>query len=65
MKNPKVTVHVDTRDKGIEGVKVARASIQGVVREAAKGSAEWDQLKAIFLKKTPGKSPSLAMMTCA
>lgn len=57
IRDPKVTVHVDTRDKGIERFRVARASIRGVAREVPKDSAEWNQLKGSFLKKNPFEEP--------
>lgn len=59
-RNPHVTVHVDTRDKGIEGFRVARASIRGRAREVPRGSEEWERLKAIFLAKNPFEEPFFA-----
>jgi general stress protein 26 len=56
-RNSKVTVHVDTRDKGLEGFQVGRASIRGVAREVPKDSKEWDELKALFLRKNPFEEP--------
>ncbi|MGH7932870.1 MAG: pyridoxamine 5'-phosphate oxidase family protein [Candidatus Binataceae bacterium] len=58
LERPRVTVMVDTRDVGeVSTFKVTRASIQGVAREVPRGSAEWDQLKAAFLKKNPFEEP--------
>lgn len=55
---PNATVLVDTRDVGkIPTFEVARASIQGVARDVARNSAEFDSLKAIFLKKNPFEAP--------
>lgn len=62
-KNPKVTVHVDTRDKGIAGFQVVRASIRGLAREVPKDSDEWNQLKSKFLKKNPFEEPFFARDT--
>jgi nitroimidazol reductase NimA-like FMN-containing flavoprotein (pyridoxamine 5'-phosphate oxidase superfamily) len=62
-RNPRVTVHVDTRDKGIEGFRVARASIRGVAHEVPRQSEEWERLKAIFLAKNPFEEPFFAMPT--
>jgi general stress protein 26 len=54
LKRPQVTLHVDTRDTGdVKTFQVIRASLQGLAHEVAKGSAEWDELKEIFLKKNP------------
>ncbi len=61
--NPRVTVHVDTRDRGIEGFRVARASIRGLAREIPRGSEEWDRFKAIFLAKNPFEEPFFALPT--
>ncbi|HXZ88152.1 MAG TPA: pyridoxamine 5'-phosphate oxidase family protein [Candidatus Binataceae bacterium] len=58
MKRPSATVLVDTRDVGkIPTFEVARASIQGVARDVARDSAEFENLKAIFLKKNPFEAP--------
>jgi general stress protein 26 len=52
LKRPQVTMHVDTRDTGeVRTFQITRASIQGIAQEVAKGSAEWEALKATFLKK--------------
>ena len=57
MKRPQVTVLVDTRDMGRrpETFQVARISMQGVASEVAPGNAEWERLKAVFLKKNPSR----------
>lgn len=57
-KRPQVTVLVDTRDTGdVHTLQVIRASIQGLAREVAKNSAEWQELQGIFLKKNPFEEP--------
>lgn len=58
LKRPNVTVMVDTRDQGkVETFDITRGSVQGVATEVAHESAEWDSLKAIFLKKNPFEAP--------
>lgn len=58
LKRPQVTLHVDTRDTGeVRTFQIIRAAIQGLARQVPKGSAEWDELKAIFLKKNPFEEP--------
>jgi len=58
LRRPQVTLHVDTRDTGdVRSFQVIRASIQGVAQEVAKGSAQWETLKAMFLKKNPFEEP--------
>ncbi|HEV8716908.1 MAG TPA: pyridoxamine 5'-phosphate oxidase family protein [Candidatus Binatia bacterium] len=55
---PQVTVHVDTRDTGdVKTFQVIRASLQGLAREVQKESAEWQELKEIFLNKNPFEAP--------
>jgi hypothetical protein len=55
---PNVTVMVDTRDQAkVETFEITRASIQGVAGEVARGSAEWEKLKAVFLEKNPFEAP--------
>ena len=57
-KRPQVTVHVDTRDTGdVKTFQVIRASLQGLAREVQKDSAEWNELKEIFLNKNPFEAP--------
>jgi Pyridoxamine 5'-phosphate oxidase len=57
-KHPEATVLVDTRDIGkVETFDIARAWIQGLASEVAKGGPEWDRLKGIFLKKNPFEEP--------
>ena len=57
-KRPNATVLVDTRDVGkIPTFEVARASIQGVARDVPRDSAEFESLKAVFLKKNPFEAP--------
>mgnify|MGYP000293353203 CR=1 FL=1 len=63
LKNPHVTVLVDTREKGLEGFRVARASIRGVAREVPRGSEEWEQFKDLFLAKNPFEAPFFALPT--
>ncbi len=58
LQRPNVTVMVDTRDQGkLETFEITRASIQGVAGEVARGSAEWEKLKAVFLQKNPFEAP--------
>lgn len=58
LRRPQVTLHVDTRDTGdVRSFQVIRASIQGVAQEVAKGGAQWETLKATFLKKNPFEEP--------
>lgn len=58
MKRPEATVLVDNRDKGqVSSFEIVRAWMQGVANEVARGSAEWESLKAIFLKKNPFEEP--------
>jgi pyridoxamine 5'-phosphate oxidase-like protein len=58
LKRPHTTVLVDTRDVGkIATFDVARVSIQGTAREVKRESAEFETLKAIFLKKNPFEAP--------
>lgn len=57
LKRPKVTVIVDTRDRGdISKFQIDRSVVQGIASEVPKG-AEWDALKEIFLKKNPFEAP--------
>ena len=61
-KHPEATVLVDNRDVGkVETFDIARAWIQGLASEVAKGAPEWDRLKAIFLKKNPFEEPFFKM----
>jgi general stress protein 26 len=58
LKRPKVTVMVDTRDVGkADTFQIARVSIQGSASEVPVGSADWERLKTIFLKKNPFEAP--------
>lgn len=58
VKRPSATVVVDSRDVGkVATFEVARASIQGVARDVPRDSAEFESLKAIFLKKNPFEAP--------
>jgi general stress protein 26 len=58
IRNPNVTVLVDSRDVGnVATFQVARVSIQGVAQEIARDGSEWEPLKAIFLKKNPFEAP--------
>lgn len=57
-KRPHVTVLVDTRDVGdVPTFQVARASVQGLASEVSRDGAEWESLKALFLKKNPFEAP--------
>lgn len=58
MKHPEATVLVDNRDVGkVPTFEITRAWIQGVASEVQRGGAEWDSLKALFLKKNPFEEP--------
>ena len=58
IRNPNVTVLVDTRDVGnVATFQVARVSIQGIAQEISIDGPEWEPLKAIFLKKNPFEAP--------
>jgi hypothetical protein len=58
LKSPEVTVSVDNRDVGkVPSFEITRAWIQGVASDVARAGAEWDALKAIFLKKNPFEEP--------
>ncbi len=58
LKNPHVTAYVDARAKGkVETFEISRALIQGVASEVPRDSAEWERLKAMFLKKCPFEAP--------
>lgn len=57
-KHPKVTVMVDTRDVGnVATFQIARASVQGEAVEVARDTADWEAMKAAFLKKNPFEAP--------
>ncbi|HJU29325.1 MAG TPA: pyridoxamine 5'-phosphate oxidase family protein [Candidatus Binataceae bacterium] len=61
LKDPHVTVVVDTRDSGnVPTFEVARASIQGVAAEVQRGEPQSEAFKAIFLKKNPFEEPFFA-----
>src|SRR5258708_39193675 len=58
IERPNVTVMIDTRDQAkVETFEITRASVQGVAGEVARGSAEWEKLKAVFLEKNPFEAP--------
>jgi len=58
IRNPNVTVLVDTRDVGnVATFQVARVSIQGIAQEIPSDGPEWAPLKGIFLKKNPFEAP--------
>lgn len=58
LKRSEVTVLVDNRDVGkVPTFEITRAWMQGVASDVARGSAEWESLKAIFLKKNPFEEP--------
>ena len=57
-KRPRVTVLIDTRDVGqLATFEIERASVQGEAVEAPRETAEWEKLKALFLKKNPFEAP--------
>jgi nitroimidazol reductase NimA-like FMN-containing flavoprotein (pyridoxamine 5'-phosphate oxidase superfamily) len=58
LKNPHVTAVIDNRDTGdITKLDIIRATIQGTAREVQRDSAEWNELKDVFLKKNPFEEP--------
>jgi general stress protein 26 len=58
LKHPRVTLYLDAREKGkVETFEISRVLIQGIATEIARDSAEWEPLKAIFLKKSPFEAP--------
>ena len=62
LKHPRATVLVDTRDTGkVETFDITRALIQGIAHEVPRDSAEWESLKAVFLKKNPFEAPFFGM----
>ena len=57
-KHPRATVMVDTRDVGnVPTFDIARASVQGEAVEVPRDTAEWESMKAAFLKKNPFEAP--------
>ncbi len=61
MRNPKVSVLIDSRDTGdVSKFLVDRALVQGAASEIARG-AEWDAMKAIFIAKNPFEAPFFGM----
>ncbi len=58
LKRPQVTVAIDNRDTAnVSTLQVTRATIQGLAKEVARDSAEWNELKDNFLKKNPFEEP--------
>jgi hypothetical protein len=58
LKHPEATVAVDNRDVGkVPSFEIARVWVQGLAGDVARGTAEWESLKAIFLKKNPFEEP--------
>ena len=58
LKRPNATVLIDMRDTGdIDTFRVTRAVVQSLAREVKRDSAEWNSLKASFLKKNPFEAP--------
>lgn len=58
LKHPEATVMVDNRDVGkVPTFEIVRAWMQGIASDVARGSAEGESLKAIFLKKNPFEEP--------
>ena len=56
--HPNVTVFLDAREKGkVETFEISRVLIQGIALEVPRDGAEWDQMKDIFLKKSPFEAP--------
>jgi hypothetical protein len=58
IKHPKATVLIDARDVGqLATFEIERASVQGEAVEVPRETAEWEKLKAMFLKKNPFEAP--------
>ena len=58
LKHPETTVAVDNRDVGnVPSFEIVRAWVQGLASDVARGSAEWESFKAVFLKKNPFEEP--------
>jgi general stress protein 26 len=58
LKHPHVTLYLDAREKGkVETFEISRVLIQGIASEIARDGADWEPLKAIFLKKSPFEAP--------
>jgi hypothetical protein len=58
LKHPFVSAYLDAREKGkVETFEITRVLIQGVATEVPRDSAEWERLKAVFLKKSPFEAP--------
>ncbi len=58
LKHSAATVLVDNRDVGkVPTFEIARVWMQGTASDVARGSSEWESLKAIFLKKNPFEEP--------
>ena len=58
LKHPEATVLADNRDVGkVPSFEIVRAWMQGIASEVARASAQWEPLKAIFLKKNPFEEP--------
>ena len=58
LKHPEATVLVDNRDVGkVPTFEIVRAWMQGIASDVARGGAEWESLKGIFLKKNPFEEP--------
>lgn len=58
LKHPEATVLADNRDVGkVPSFEIVRAWMQGIASEVARESAQWEPLKAIFLKKNPFEEP--------
>ncbi len=57
LKDPRITVLIDDRDKGdITTFRVNRAVVYGVATEIPRGP-EWDRMEVIFIKKDPFEAP--------
>jgi len=58
LKHPHVTLYLDAREKGkVETFEISRVLIQGIATEIPRDGADWEPLKAIFLKKSPFEAP--------
>lgn len=56
-KRPQVSFLVTHRYGDVPKFQIQRISGRGIAREVTKDSAEWNQLKALFLDKNPFEQP--------
>ena len=57
-RHPEVTVMIDSRHSvGSDSLAIERVLVQGLAREVARDSAEWNELRPPFLKKNSFEAP--------